>query len=90
MSDPIPFADENQISALQNVEFVDLWIDQLLNRACIKEVDAAPYICSPLTVVESSTKNKTLVINIGRLNVFLFKEKCRFEDLRMAMLLLTA
>ena len=72
MSQPTPFSSKNQLSAMQDMEFVDHCIDQLLNSACIKVLEAVPYICSPLSVVESNSGKKRLVINPRHLNMFLF------------------
>ena len=46
-----------------------------------------PYICSPISVVESSSGKKRLVVNLRHLNKFLWKQKFKYEDLRIAMLL---
>ena len=54
MSEPTPFSARSQMSALQNVDFVDQCIEQLLNGECIKELKVAPHICSPLSVVENN------------------------------------
>ena len=72
MSEPIPFSGRNQPSVLQNVKFVDQCIDELLRSSCIKELDAAPYVCSPFPVVESNLGKKQLVTNLHHLNRFLF------------------
>ena len=87
VSQPTTFMSKNQLSAVQDTEFVDECIDQLLNSACIKELREAPYICSPFSVVESVSGKKGLVINLRHLNKFLFKRKFKYEDLRVAMLL---
>ena len=55
MSQPTPFMSKNQLSPVQDKEFVDQCIDPLLNSACIKELREAPYVCSPLSVVESNS-----------------------------------
>ena len=47
-----------------------------------------PHICSPLSVVESSSGKKRLVINLRHLNRLLWTQKFKYEDLRVAMLLL--
>ena len=65
MSEPTPFAGK------RNAEFVDQSVAELLNSACINELDVAPYICSPLSVVENSSGKKRLVINLCHLNRFL-------------------
>ena len=41
-----------------------------------------PHICSPLSVVESSSGKKRLVINLNR---FLWKQKYKYEDLRVLL-----
>ena len=87
MSEPTPFSGRNQVSALQNAEFVDQCVEELLGGSCIKEQGKAPYICSPLSVVESNSGKKRLVINLRHLNRFLLKQKLKYEDLRVAMLL---
>ena len=46
-----------------------------------------PYICSPISVVESGSGKKRLVVNLRHLNKFLWKQKFKYEDLRIAMLL---
>ena len=66
---------------------MDQFIAELLNSACISEPDVAPYDCSILSVVENSSGEKRLVINLRRLNRFLFKQKFKYEDLIIAMLL---
>ena len=38
MSEPTPFQGKNQVSALQNAEFVDQCVDKLLTNSCIKEL----------------------------------------------------
>ena len=46
-----------------------------------------PHICIPLSVVESSSGKKRLVLNLRHLNRFLWKQKFKYEDLRVAMCL---
>ena len=87
MSEPTPFWGRNQVSALQNVEFVDQCVDEFLKSSCIKELGTAPCVCSPLSVVESNSGKKRLVINLRHLNRFLYKQGFKYEDLRVAMLL---
>ena len=62
-------------------------VADLLASGCIREVPEQPYICSPLSVVESSAGKKRLVINLKHLNNFLWKQKFQYEDLRIAMML---
>ena len=88
MSEPIPIVLSNQQSALANTEFVQQSVSELLTNRCIKQVTDMPVICSPLYVVESSSGKMRFVTNLGCLNKFLWKQKFKYEDLRIAMLLL--
>lgn len=72
---------------MHNAGFVQESVTDLLTSGCIKEVSSVPCICSPLSVVESSAGKKRLVINLWHLNKFLWKQKFKYEDLRVAMLL---
>ena len=58
-SEPTPFARKNQASADTNGAFVGQSVSELLASGCIQEVASAPHICSPLSVVESSTGKKS-------------------------------
>ena len=80
-----PFARKNQASADANGAFVGQSVSELLASGCIQEVASAPHICSPLSVVESSTGKKRLVVNLRHLIKFLWKQKFKYEDLRVAM-----
>ena len=58
--DPPPFW-KNQALARLNVEFVQwsIYIADLLGSGCCRVVPHLPYICSPLSVVESSMAKKS-------------------------------
>ena len=84
-SEPTPFARKNQASALQNAQFVQQSVEELLSNGCIRAVPGMPCICSPLSVVENSVGIKQVVINLRHLNRFLWKQRFKYEDLRVAM-----
>lgn len=67
-------------------------IDDLLASGCVKRVDSVPHVCSPLSLVENATSKKRLVINLRYLHVnrHLWKQSCKYEDLRTAMLYFNA
>ena len=48
-----------------------------------------PHVCSPISVVSSGSRKKRLVVNLRHVNCFLLKQscKCKYEDMRLAMLL---
>ena len=84
---PLPSVKKNHMSALSNVDFVQLSLDELLANKCVKRVDEMPYICSPLSVVQNSLGKKQLVVNLHYLNRYLWEQKFKYEDLRTAMML---
>ena len=85
--EPTSFFRPNQASALANADFVGQAIDELIADGRVKEVTARPHVCSPLSVVENSVGKKRLVLNLRHVNKFLCKQKFKYEDLRVAMLL---
>ena len=85
LSLPPPFYKENHKSALINTEFIDNSISELLESRCIHIVTGRPHICSPLSVVTNREGKKRLVLNLRFLNNFLFKERFKYEDIRVAI-----
>ena len=51
------------------------------------KVAEKPHVCSPLSVVSNRIGKKRLVLNLRYLNQFLLKDKFKYEDLRLAMLM---
>ena len=87
-SEPSPFVGKNQLSTVANRAFVEKSIKELLVAQCVRQVTSIPHICSPLSVVESKSGKKRLVVNLRHLDMFLWKQTFIYEDLRTAMLLL--
>ena len=87
-SEPTPYVRGNHQSACKNSLFIQESLSELCTTGCAVEVSARPIICSPLSVVENSSGKKRLVINLRHLNQFLWKQRFKYEDLRVAMLLL--
>lgn len=75
ISNPPPLYQPNQQSAVVNEEFVQQSVSELLAKQCIRQVESVPYICSPLSVMVSSSGKKRLVINFRHLNKFLLKKR---------------
>ena len=90
MSEPAQFHRENQLSTVDNAEFVNDCIAELVSGDCVSELETATVVCSPLSVVEHSMGKKRLVVNLRHLhvNMFQYKRKFKYEDLRVEMLLL--
>ena len=85
-SEPTPLSRRNQQSALRNAKFVNESIADLVATRCVRVVPEPPLVCSPLSVVENSVGKKRLVVNLKHFNRFLWKQKFKYEDLRIAMI----
>ena len=86
-STPDHFHWPNQQSALDHQEFVTQAIQELEENRCIVKVQDTPFICSPLSVVANTQGKLRLVLNLRYLNQFLWTDKFKYEDLRVAMLM---
>ena len=80
-SEPTAYMRGNHQSACKNSLFIQESLSELCTTGCAVEVSAMPVICN-------SSGKKRLVINLRHLNQFLWKQKFKCEDLRVAMLLL--
>ena len=78
----------NQQSALDNKEFVDQAVAELLNNGCVHRVPSIPHVCSPLSVVTSPEGKQRLVINVRYLNQYLRRDAFKYEDLRTLLSIL--
>ena len=87
LSGPPQYIKPNQKSALDNAEFVETSLVDLLSNRCVLKVAEMPHVCSPLSVVSNRVGKKRLVLNLRYLNQFLLKDKFKYEDLRLAMLM---
>ena len=66
---------------------MDEALSELEHNRCIKQVNHQPRVCSPLSVVDNGRGKFHLVINLRYLNQFLWQDKFKYEDLRIAMLM---
>ena len=82
---PEHYTSPNHNSVLCNEEFVNEVVAELLHDGCIRKVLAKPHICSPLLIVEKSSGKKHLVINLKYLNLYLWKDRFKYEDIRTAL-----
>ena len=60
----------------------------MANR-CISRTPQRPHVCSPLSAEANAEGKLRLVLNLRHLNQFLQKVKFKYEDLRVALLMLT-
>ena len=84
-SQPPPYSRANQQSARDNTQFVTEAVLELLEKGCIKECSQKPHGCHPLAVVSSASGKLRLVLNLRHLNKFLWTDKFKYEDLKVAM-----
>ncbi|MCP3668061.1 MAG: hypothetical protein GY696_37160 [Gammaproteobacteria bacterium] len=72
---------KNNKSALNHAEFVSKEIANLLCRGCIRQVERAPHVVSPLSVSERADK-KRLIFDLSFVNQRLPYYKFRCEDIK--------
>ena len=53
----------------------------------MQRIPYKPHICSPLLVVSNNVGKLRLLLNLRYLNQFLLKDKFKYEDLRVAMIM---
>ena len=82
--EPTPYFRANHQSTSEHFTYVQ---ESVASTGCVTEVHTRPFICSPLSVVVGRSGKERLVINLRHLNKFLWKQKFKYEDLRVAMLL---
>ena len=84
---PPRFSKPNHQSALDNVDFIQSSLAELLSNRCVRMVTEVPHVCSLLSVVINRSGKKRLVLNLCFLNQFMLKDKFKYEDIRLAMLM---
>ena len=85
---PEAFYRENHSSVLAHHQFVTDTVAELLGNRCISKTPQRPHVCSPLSVAANAEGKLRLVLNLRYLNQFLHKVKFKYEDLRVALLML--
>ena len=82
---PPPAFFKNHASARQEAQFVESALHELALAGCIVTAEQQPVICSPLSVVESTSGKKRLVLDLRYVNEFLWKDKFKYEDIQTAI-----
>ena len=78
---PPPFFAKNNVSSLNNREFVETEILNYVKKGYIKEISEVSYCCNPLTVAEG--KKLRLVLDLRHVNKYLNTPHFKYEDLRV-------
>lgn len=81
---PIPKVFKNNRSALKESAFVNEAIQSLLKLNCIKELSVPPEIVNPLSVSIQRSGKKRLILDLRHINLHLFKNKFKCEDIAVA------
>ena len=86
-NEPEPYTRPNQKSALIEREFVNGAVADLLAGGYIEIAQEVPHVCSPLSVITNQSGKRRLVVNLRHVNRSLWKQKFKYEDLRVVMML---
>ena len=76
---------KNNKSALDNSEFVDQAVSELVDSGCVHKVPCIPYVVNPLSVATNKSGKKRLILDLRVLNKFVKKQKFKFEDWKLAI-----
>ena len=79
---PDNFVIPNRSSAFKFKDFVNEAISELIERGCVKEVLNPPKFINPLHVVQQSSGKCRIILDLSYLNIFIWKQSVRFEDIR--------
>ena len=79
---------KNNMSALRETVFVQEAISDLLDRGLIQKCDYVPKVVNPLTVSVQSNGKKRLILDLREVNKYIWKQKIKYEDLRIALMYL--
>ena len=89
VSTPPSVCLQNNRLAIIHGEFVTEAINYLLIRGLIEECGNQPYIVNPLTVSQSNSRKKRLILDLRHVNKYLWKTSIKYEDIRIAMQFIT-
>ena len=70
---------KNNKSALDNSEFVDQTVSELVDSGCVHKVHFIPYVVSPLSVATNKTGKKRLILDLSVLNKFVKKKNSNLK-----------
>lgn len=79
---------KNNRSALNEHEFVSEAINSLLDRGLIVQCESSPSVVNPLTVSVQNNGKKRLILDLRKVNLHVWKQSVKFEDLRLALMYL--
>ena len=77
---PIKTEFRNNVSAIQNSDFVNEALKELIESNCVIEVQNKPHVINPLSVSTNSSGKKRLILDLRYVNKNLWKQSVKFED----------
>ena len=80
---PKPAHFNNNKSAITHSDFVSKAIQDLLKKNRIIEVNELPHVVNPLSVTVQNSGKKRLILHLRYVNKHVYKERMKFEDLRL-------
>ena len=86
---PPPKVFPNNPSALKEKDFVSEAISDLLVTRRVEVLDYPPAIVNPLPVSNQSSGKKTLILDLRHVNLYIFNQKFKCEDLKVALKVLS-
>ena len=78
----------NNRSAAEHTQFVSESIIKLLEEGRIQECSSKPTVVNPLSVSVQPSGKKRLILDLRKVNLHIWKEKVKYEDLKTALLYL--
>ena len=82
---PHGFTSLNNRSALDNSEFVNEAILELLHSGRVMELNRPPDVVNPLRVSIQPNGKKRLILDLRYINSFLIKHRVKYEDWKIAL-----
>lgn len=79
---------KNNKSAVDNMPFVMDAVTELVTTGRVIEVPFQPLVVNPLTVSINRSGKKRLILDLRHVNKYVWKEKMRFEDVKLSLDLL--
>ncbi len=88
ISTPGAKAHKNNKSAIEHSDFVSESVADLLNKGLIQQCCNIPTIVNPLSASVHNSGKKRLILDLRYINKFLWKDKIKFDDWKIASLYL--
>ena len=85
ISFPPPKVSPNNGSRLKERDFVSEAICNLISNKCLEVLDHPPAKVNPLSVSIQSSGKKRLIPDLRHVNLYIFKQKFKCEDLSVAL-----